>query len=151
VQLLQQKTGGTCASFTQQVAALIVTRGAAGSVIHTRDAGDRDPERAGGGGGGSHRMRGCLSCRLITACCTVLMLSTGHIASLMGAIKVESRGNTESRFTRAAIRRGGLRRRFLGALSKGAVKGLNWQLGTAEAAERALWRMTISLLRVGLR
>jgi len=37
-QLLQQKTGWNVRELTQQVAALIVTRGAAGSVIHTRDA-----------------------------------------------------------------------------------------------------------------
>jgi len=46
----------------------------------------------------------------------------------MGAIKVESRGNTESPLYARRIRRAAGVGVSSGALSKGAVKGLNWQL-----------------------
>jgi adenosine kinase len=101
-QLLQQKTGWNVRELTQRVAALIVTRGAAGSVIHTRDreiaipcakasavvdpTGCGDAYRAGLIHGLLHGLD---------------WLSTGHIASLMGAIKIESRGTQNHRFTRA--------------------------------------------------
>jgi adenosine kinase len=101
-QLLQQKTGWNVRELTQRVAALIVTRGAAGSVIHTRDGeiaipcaqaaalvdptGCGDAYRAGLIHGLLHGLD---------------WLSTGHIASLMGAIKIESRGTQNHRFTRA--------------------------------------------------
>ncbi len=101
-QLLQQKTGWGVGELTQRVAALIVTRGAAGSVIHTRDGeiaipcakaevvvdptGCGDAYRAGLIHGLLHGLD---------------WPSTGHIASLMGAIKIESRGTQNHRFTRA--------------------------------------------------
>ena len=101
-QLLQQKTGWNVRELTQRVAALIVTRGAAGSVIHTRDGeiaipcakaevvvdptGCGDAYRAGLIHGLLHGLD---------------WPSTGHIASLMGAIKIESRGTQNHRFTRA--------------------------------------------------
>jgi len=101
-QLLQQKTGWNVRELTQRVAALIVTRGAAGSVIHTRDAqiaipcapaaavvdptGCGDAYRAGLIHGLLHGLD---------------WLSTGQIASLLGAIKIESRGTQNHRFTRA--------------------------------------------------
>ncbi len=101
-QLLQQKTGWNVPELTQRVAALIVTRGAAGSVIYTRDGelaipsaqavavvdptGCGDAYRAGLIHGLLHGLD---------------WLSTGHIASLMGAIKIESRGTQNHRFTRA--------------------------------------------------
>lgn len=101
-QLLQQKTGWNVRELTQRVAALIVTRGAAGSVIHTRDGeiaipcaqaaavvdptGCGDAYRAGLIHGLLHGLE---------------WLSTGHIASLLGAIKIESRGTQNHRFTRA--------------------------------------------------
>jgi len=101
-QLLQQKTGWSVDELTQRVAALIVTRGAAGSVIHTRDGeiaipcakaevvvdptGCGDAYRAGLIHGLLHGLD---------------WPSTGHIASLMGAIKIESRGTQNHRFTRA--------------------------------------------------
>jgi adenosine kinase len=103
-QLLQQKTGWSVGEPTQRVAALIVTRGAAGSVIYTRDAelvipsapaaavvdptGCGDAYRAGLIHGLLHGLD---------------WVSTGHIASLMGAIKIESRGTQNHRFTRAAF------------------------------------------------
>jgi adenosine kinase len=101
-QLLQQKTGWGVGELTQRVAALIVTRGAAGSVIYTRDGeiaipsapvtavvdptGCGDAYRAGLIHGLLHGLD---------------WPSTGHIASLMGAIKIESRGTQNHRFTRA--------------------------------------------------
>ena len=101
-QLLQQKTGWGVGELTQRVAALIVTRGVAGSVIHTRDGeiaipcakaevvvdptGCGDAYRAGLIHGLLHGLD---------------WPSTGHIASLMGAIKIESRGTQNHRFTRA--------------------------------------------------
>jgi adenosine kinase len=101
-QLLQQKTGWNVRELTQRVAALIVTRGAAGSVIHTRDgeiaipcaqaAAVVDPT----GCGDAYRaglIHGLLH--------GLDWPSTGHIASLMGAIKIESRGTQNHRFTRA--------------------------------------------------
>ena len=101
-QLLKQKTGWSVEKLTQHVTALIVTRGAAGSVIHTRDqeiaipcaraAAVVDPT----GCGDAYRaglIHGLLH--------GLDWLSTGHIASLMGAIKIESRGTQNHRFTRA--------------------------------------------------
>jgi adenosine kinase len=100
--LLQQKTGLSAAEITAQVEALIITRGAEGSVIHTREgnltipcvksATVVDPT----GCGDAYRaglihglMRG------------LDWEATGRMASLMGAIKIESRGPQNYRFTRA--------------------------------------------------
>jgi adenosine kinase len=101
-ELLQQKTGLGARELTQRVSALIVTRGAAGSVIHTRDGdlaipcapareivdptGCGDAYRAGLMHGLLHGLEWAV---------------TGRIASLMGAIKIESRGTQNHRFTRA--------------------------------------------------
>jgi adenosine kinase len=101
-QLLQQKTGWNAHEFTRRVEALIVTRGAAGSCIYTR-AGELaipaapaaalvDPT----GCGDAYRaglIHGLLH--------ELSWQDTGHIASLMGAIKMESRGTQNHRFTRA--------------------------------------------------
>ena len=101
-QLLQQKSRWGVSEITARLEALIVTRGAAGSVIHTR--GEKivvpaapvrkvvDPT----GAGDAFRaglLHGLLHGRD--------WRTTGHIASLMGAIKVESRGTQNHRFTRA--------------------------------------------------
>jgi adenosine kinase len=101
-QLLQQKTGWNAHEFTRRVEALIVTRGAAGSCIYTREGelpipaapaaslvdptGCGDAYRAGLIHGLMHELS---------------WPQTGHIASLMGAIKIESRGTQNHRFTRA--------------------------------------------------
>jgi adenosine kinase len=101
-QLLQQKSGWGVREITSRVEALIVTLGAAGSVIHTRGeeilipvapvrevvdpTGCGDAFRA----GVIHGLLHGLDWR-----------ATGHIASLMGAIKVEARGTQNHRFTRA--------------------------------------------------
>jgi adenosine kinase len=100
-QLLQQKCGWSVREITARVEALIVTLGPAGSVIHTRGqeilipvaqvrqvvdpTGCGDAFRAG-------LIHGLLHGRD--------WRTTGHIASLMGAIKIESRGTQNHRFTR---------------------------------------------------
>ena len=100
-QLLQQKSRWGVSEITARLEALIVTRGAAGSIIHTR--GEKivvpaapvrkvvDPT----GAGDAFRaglIHGLLHGRD--------WRTTGHIASLMGAIKVESRGTQNHHFTR---------------------------------------------------
>jgi adenosine kinase len=99
-QLLQQKSRWGVSEITSRLEALIVTRGAAGSVIHTRGekieipaaparqvvdpTGCGDAFRAG-------LIHGLLHGRD--------WRTTGHIASLMGAIKIESRGTQNHRFS----------------------------------------------------
>src|ERR1700689_4979793 len=100
--LLQQKTGFTVSDITSQVDALVITQGAEGSVIHTRGetltipcakpkavvdpTGCGDAYRAG----------------LIHGLLRGLDWETiGRTASLMGAIKIESRGPQNHHFTRA--------------------------------------------------
>jgi adenosine kinase len=101
-QLLQQKSRWSVRDITTRVEALIVTLGAAGCVIHTRGeeilipaapvrevvdpTGCGDAFRA----GLIHGLLHGLDWR-----------ATGHIASLMGSIKVEARGTQNHRFTRA--------------------------------------------------
>jgi adenosine kinase len=101
-QLLQQRSRWSVADMTARIEALIVTLGAAGSVIHTR--GEQilipaapvrevvDPTGCGDAfrAGLIHGLLHGLDWR-----------ATGHIASLMGAIKVEARGTQNHRFTRA--------------------------------------------------
>ncbi|HVN46708.1 MAG TPA: carbohydrate kinase family protein [Steroidobacteraceae bacterium] len=101
-QLLQQKSRWGVSEITSRLEALIVTRGAAGAVIHTR--GEQilipaaptqqvvDPTGCGDAfrAGLLHGLLHGLDWR-----------TTGHIASLMGAIKVEARGTQNHRFTRA--------------------------------------------------
>ena len=98
--LLQQKTGLTVSDVTAQVEALVVTRGAEGSVIYTqgrtlqvpcaRPNAVVDPT----GCGDAYRAG------LIHGLLRGLdWEATGRIASLMGAIKVESRGPQNHRFT----------------------------------------------------
>jgi adenosine kinase len=98
-QLVQQKSGWGASEILERVAALIVTRGAAGATIYTRDGeivipaaparavvdptGCGDAFRA----GLVHGLLRGLDWR-----------ATGHIASLMGAIKIESRGTQNHRF-----------------------------------------------------
>ena len=100
-QLLQQKSRWGVSEITARLEALIVTRGAAGSIIHTR--GEKivvpaapvrkvvDPTGCG------DAFRAGLIHGLLQG---LDWLRTGHIASLMGAIKVESRGTQNHRFTR---------------------------------------------------
>jgi adenosine kinase len=101
-QLLQQKTGWNVSDITQRAEALIVTRGAQGSTIHTRAAEIAIPGVAARavvdptGCGDAYRaglIHGLLHGLGWTA--------AGHIASLMGAIKIECRGTQNHHFTPA--------------------------------------------------
>ncbi|MFO1467209.1 MAG: carbohydrate kinase family protein [Steroidobacteraceae bacterium] len=100
-QVLQQKTGWTVREITARVKALIITRGAQGSLIHTpteaidipcaTPAAVVDPT----GCGDAYRaglIHGILRGED--------WATAGRLASLMGAIKVESRGPQNHRFTR---------------------------------------------------
>jgi len=102
--LLAQKTGLTEAEVTGRVKALIITKGAQGSVIHTRErtlaipcakpkavidpTGCGDAYRAGLIHGLMHGLD---------------WEATGRLASLLGSIKIESRGPQNHAFTRAAL------------------------------------------------
>jgi adenosine kinase len=105
-EMLQQKTGLTVSDITAQVEALVVTRGAEGSVIYTADrtwdipsarpqavvdpTGCGDAYRAGLIHGLLHGLN---------------WETTGRIASLMGAIKIESRGPQNHSISRAEFGR----------------------------------------------
>jgi adenosine kinase len=102
--MLAQKTGLTEAQIAERVRALIVTRGAEGSVIHTRErtliipcakpkavvdpTGCGDAYRAG-------LIHGLLH--------SLDWETTGRLASLLGSIKIESRGPQNHAFTRAEL------------------------------------------------
>ena len=101
-QMLERKTGLTAGEIAGKVAALIVTSGAKGSVIHSRQGriavpaaraaevldptGCGDAYRAGLIYGLMHHLD---------------WETTGNIASLMGAIKIASKGTQNHHFTRA--------------------------------------------------
>lgn len=105
-QMLQQKTGLTEAQVAAKVEALIVTRGAEGSTIYTKErqwtvpavtprtvvdpTGCGDAYRAG-------LIHGLLR--------GLDWETTGRIAALMGSIKIESRGPQNHNFTRAEFDR----------------------------------------------
>ena len=105
-QLLQQKTGWTVSDVTQRVEALIVTRGGKGSIIHTQDAefeipcakasavvdptGCGDAYRAGLLHGLLHELD---------------YETTGRIAAVMGALKIESRGTQNHSATPEQLQR----------------------------------------------
>jgi len=104
--MLQQKTGFAVSDVTAQVEALVITRGAEGSIIHTqgrtltipcaKPAAVVDPT----GCGDAYRAG------LIHGLLRGLdWESTGRIASLMGAIKIESRGPQNHEFTPAEFDR----------------------------------------------
>jgi adenosine kinase len=104
--MLQQKTGFAVSDVTAQVEALVITRGAEGSIIHTKGrtltipcakpmavvdpTGCGDAYRAG-------LIHGLLR--------GLDWESTGRIASLMGAIKIEARGPQNHGFTPAEFDR----------------------------------------------
>jgi adenosine kinase len=105
-ELMQQKSGMTVADVLAKVEALIITRGSEGSMIHTRErvyaipavkpravvdpTGCGDAYRAG-------LIHGLLR--------GLDWESTGRVASLMGSIKIESRGPQNHAFTRAEFDR----------------------------------------------
>jgi adenosine kinase len=105
-EMLQQKTGYTVSDITSRAEALVVTRGAEGSVIYTqgrtvtvpcaRPQSVVDPT----GCGDAYRaglIHGLLQ--------GLDWETTGRMASLMGAIKIESRGPQNHTFTRAEFER----------------------------------------------
>ena len=105
-QLLQQKTGWTVRDLTQRVEALIVTRGHKGSIIHTIDGqfdipcaktsavidptGCGDAYRAG-------LLYGLMN--------NLDYETTGRIAAVMGALKIESKGTQNHRATPEQLER----------------------------------------------
>ena len=100
-QMLQQKTGWSVKDVVSQVDALIVTLGSQGSAIHTKDGAITIPCAAPKavvdptGCGDAYRaglLHGLLH--------GLDWETTGRIASLMGAIKIETRGPQNHRFTR---------------------------------------------------
>lgn len=101
-QLLQDRTKLSARDVASKVKALIVTRGAEGSTIHTRDGDIAIPAAKPGavvdptGCGDAYRaglLHGLLH--------GLDWATTGRIASLMGAIKIESRGTQNHSFSRA--------------------------------------------------
>jgi adenosine kinase len=104
--LMQQKTGFTVSDITAQAEALVVTRGAEGSVIYA---------------GGNTWNVPCVTPKAVvdpTGCGDAYRAglihgllrgldweTTGRVASLMGAIKIESRGPQNHSFTQAEFNR----------------------------------------------
>jgi len=103
-QLMQQKTGWSAREVAERVEALIITRGAEGSVIHAKEREYRIPCAPAAaivdptGCGDAYRaglIHGLLH--------GLDWETTGRIASLMGAIKIEKRGTQNHRFTAAEL------------------------------------------------
>jgi adenosine kinase len=104
--LLQQKTGFSVSDVTAQVAALVVTRGAEGSIIYT---GGRTLTVPCAKPGAVVDPTGCgdaYRAGLIHGLLHGLdWETTGRVAALMGAIKIESRGPQNHSFTMAEFER----------------------------------------------
>ena len=105
-ELLQQKTGLSAADIVAKVDALIVTRGAAGSVIHTKAKTHAipsvEPKAVVDPTGCGDAYRAGLIHGLLHG---LDWETTGRMASLMGSIKIESRGPQNHEFTRAEFDR----------------------------------------------
>lgn len=101
-QLVQEKTKLSAADIAGQVEALIVTRGAAGSVIHTKGREivipTAKPQAVVDPTGCGDAYRAGLIHGLLHG---LDWETTGRIASLIGAIKIESRGTQNHKFTAA--------------------------------------------------
>ena len=99
-QLLQERTNATVRSITRQVEALIVTRGADGSDIYTKDGRitipSAKPEAVVDPTGCGDAYRAGLLHGLMHG---FDWETTGRIASLLGAIKIEQQGTQNHRFT----------------------------------------------------
>jgi adenosine kinase len=104
--LLQQKTGFSVSDITAQVAALVVTRGAEGSVIYTDGrtltVPCATPKAVVDPTGCGDAYRAGLIHGLLRG---LDWETTGRVASLMGAIKIESRGPQNHSFTMAEFER----------------------------------------------
>jgi adenosine kinase len=99
-QLVQQKTGWAEREVTERAQALIVTRGSEGSVIYTREGSieipTAKPKAVVDPTGCGDAYRAGLIHGLLRG---LDWRQTGRIASLMGAIKIESVGTQNHRFT----------------------------------------------------
>ena len=104
-QLLQERTHATPRGITQQVKALIVTRGGEGSDIYTKDGKitipSAKPKAVLDPTGCGDAYRAGLLFGLMKK---LDWETTGRIASLMGAIKIEHQGTQNHRFTRAEFK-----------------------------------------------
>ncbi|NNM62013.1 MAG: carbohydrate kinase family protein [Steroidobacteraceae bacterium] len=104
--LMQQKTGWSVSDVLARVEALIITRGSQGSQIHTRERCYEIPcaaaQRVVDPTGCGDAYRAGLIHGLLHG---LPWESTGRIASLMGALKIESRGPQNHHFTRAEFER----------------------------------------------
>jgi adenosine kinase len=104
--LLQQKTGYSAADIAAQVEALVITEGAKGSVIHTQgrilDFPSVRAEKVVDPTGCGDAYRAGLIHGLMRG---LDWESIGRTASLMGAIKIETRGPQNYRFSRAEFDR----------------------------------------------
>ena len=103
-EVVRERTGLDAAAVASKVEALIVTRGARGSVVHTRGATiEIPPARTSGavdptGCGDAYRagiLHGLVN--------DLDWETTGRLASLMGALKIERHGTQNHRCTRAEI------------------------------------------------
>ena len=103
-EVVRERTGLDAAAVASKVEALIVTRGARGSVVHTRGATiEIPPARTSGavdptGCGDAYRagiLHGLMN--------DLDWETTGRLASLMGALKIERHGTQNHRCTRAEI------------------------------------------------
>ena len=104
-QMIQQKTGWTESDVTQLAEALIVTRGPEGSVIHTKggpiEIPCAKPEAVVDPTGCGDAYRAGLIHGLLHG---LDWKTTGRIASLMGAIKIEALGTQNHKFTPAEFK-----------------------------------------------
>jgi adenosine kinase len=104
--LLQQKTGFSVSDITAQVAALVVTRGAEGSIIYTEGRAltipCAKPREVVDPTGCGDAYRAGLIHGLLQG---LDWETTGRVASLMGAIKIESRGPQNHSFSRTEFER----------------------------------------------
>jgi len=105
-QLLKERTGWTEAEITSRVEALIVTLGAKGSEIHTKDATYTipvvQPKTVADPTGCGDAYRAGLLYGLLNK---LDWETTGRIASLMGSIKIEKNGTQNHKFTPEQFRK----------------------------------------------
>jgi adenosine kinase len=103
-ELLQEKTGRPLAEIAREVRALVVTRGGEGSIIHAEGKEHRIPVVAADeivdptGCGDAYRAG-----LLYGIANGMDWLATGRLASVMGSIKIASRGGQNHRVTREEI------------------------------------------------
>ena len=122
-QMLQQKTGWTIQDVVSQVDALIVTLGSQGSTIHSKDGAITipcaTPTAVVDPTGCGDAYRAGLLHGLIHG---LDWQTTGRVASLLGAIKIETRGPQNHRFIRASFAQR-LEQSFGAATAKQAALG----------------------------